>query len=55
MGCHEKFYYIRTCDVQKHYYGVVLHKLLYKVLRNAIHDYAHSKKHVLRTALTLSY
>jgi len=30
MGCHEKFCYIRTCDVQKHYYGVVLHKLLYK-------------------------
>jgi len=31
MGCHEKFCYIRKCDVQKHYYGVVLHKLLYKV------------------------
>jgi len=30
MGCHEKFCYIRTCDVQKHYYGVVLLKLLYK-------------------------
>jgi len=29
MGCHEKFCYIRTRDVQKHYYGVVLHKLLY--------------------------
>jgi len=30
MGCLEKFYCIRTCDVQKHYYGVVLHKLLYR-------------------------
>jgi len=29
MGCQEKFCYIRTCGVQKHYYGVVLHKLLY--------------------------
>jgi len=29
MGCQEKFCYIRTCDVQKHYYGVVLHKLPY--------------------------
>ena len=26
MGCHEKFCYIRTCDVQKHYYGVVIRK-----------------------------
>ena len=29
MGCHEKFYYIRTRDVRKHYYGVVIRKLLY--------------------------
>jgi len=26
MGCHEKFCYIRTRDVQKHYYGVVIRK-----------------------------
>ena len=31
MGCHEKFCYIRTPDGQKHYYGVVIRKLLYKV------------------------
>jgi len=30
MGCQEKFCFIRTCDGQKHYSGVVLHKLLYK-------------------------
>jgi len=29
MGCHEKFCYIRTPDGQKHYYGVVIRKLLY--------------------------
>ena len=29
MGCHEKFCYIRTCDVRKYYYGVVIRKLLY--------------------------
>jgi len=29
MGCHEKFYYIRTPDVRKYYYGVVIRKLLY--------------------------
>jgi len=29
MGCHEKCCYIRTRDVQQHYYGVVLLKLLY--------------------------
>jgi len=28
MGFHQKFCYIRMCDGQKHYYGVVLHKLL---------------------------
>jgi len=33
--CHEKFCYIRTRDVQKHYYGVVLLKLLY-TLRIAV-------------------
>jgi len=32
MGCHEKFYYIRTRDVQKHYYGVVIRKLLYRLI-----------------------
>jgi len=29
MGCQEKICYIRTRDVQTHYYGLVLHKLLY--------------------------
>ena len=29
MGCHEKFCYIRTPDVRKYYYGVVIRKLLY--------------------------
>jgi len=28
-GMSGKFCYIRTCDVQKHYYGVVLYKLFY--------------------------
>jgi len=32
MGRHEKFCYIRTRGGQKHYYGVVLHKLLYTYL-----------------------
>jgi len=31
MGCHEKFCYIHTRDGQKYYYGVVLHKVLYRV------------------------
>ena len=34
MGCHEKFCYIRTCDGQKHYYGVVIRKLLYTRLKS---------------------
>ena len=29
MGCHEKFCIIRRPDGQKHYYGVVIRKLLY--------------------------
>jgi len=32
MGCHEKFCYIRRPDGQKHYYGVVIRKLLYNGL-----------------------
>jgi len=32
MGCHEKFCIIRRPDGQKHYYGVVIRKLLYKII-----------------------
>ena len=32
MGCHEKFCIIRRPDGQKHYYGVVIRKLLYTTM-----------------------
>ena len=40
MGCHEKFCYIRTPDVRKYYYGVVIRKLLYTLGVIGVVEYA---------------